>query len=384
MTVKQDFPVHEQLKVIRRHLHSIPELGLSEYETSKYIAAVLEEWGYKVTNGIAETGMVASLIRGNAKRSIGFRADFDALPILEKTNLPYASKNVGRMHACGHDGHTAMLLGAAWLLKQDEAFSGTVHFIFQPAEENLGGAQIMVREGLFDRFPCDQIFALHNCPGLKAGKFASKPGPIAASVDDVALTIRGKGGHGAQPEKTVDPIVVASSIVMALQTIVSRNIAPLDASVITVGSFNAGAASNVVPDFAKLEISLRSTNEEVRSTLKGRLKQIAAMQAASYGADVDFKWMPGYPATVNDVTSFEQARATIQLHFEADAFELLEKPFMSSEDFSFMLEETPGAYFLIGNGDSPELHTSEYDFNDEIIGRGSSFFYNLAKDYLNG
>lgn len=372
----------DDLKAIRRHLHSIPELGLEEVETSDYIAARLQEWGYELSRGLSQTGIVASLRRGNSNRSIGFRADFDALPILEETGLPYASQNAGKMHACGHDGHTAMLLGAAWSLAQDEDFSGTVHFIFQPAEENYGGAQIMIEEGLFERFPCDQVFALHNWPGLEAGRFASKAGPIAASIDALTLTVKGSGGHGAEPEKTIDPIVVASSIVMALQTIVARNIPPHEASVITVGAFNSGAVCNVIPDTAKLEISMRATDPIIRKMLRDKVEQVAKMQAASYGADVNFDWMTGYPATINDAKAFEQARATVFLHFGKDSFEELDKPFMGSEDFSFMLEKTAGAYFLIGNGDSSGLHTATYDFNDEILERGVSFFCHLAKDIL--
>ncbi|MCK4206104.1 amidohydrolase [Brucella pituitosa] len=372
----------DELKAIRRHLHSIPELGLEEVETSDYIASTLEKWGYELSRGLAKTGIVASLRRGNSNRSIGFRADFDALPILEETGLPYASRNAGKMHACGHDGHTAMLLGAAWSLAQDQDFSGTVHFIFQPAEENFGGAQIMIEEGLFERFPCDQVFALHNWPGLQAGKFASKAGPIAASIDALTLTVKGSGGHGAEPEKTVDPIIVASSIVMALQTIVARNVSPHQASVITVGAFNSGAVCNVIPDTAKLEISMRATDPAIRKTLRDKVEQVAKMQAASYGADVSFDWMTGYPATINDAAAFEQAKATVTQHYGQDAFEELDKPFMGSEDFSFMLEKTAGAYLLIGNGESSGLHTSKYNFNDEILERGVSFFHNLAKDSL--
>ena len=372
----------DELKAIRRHLHSIPELGLEEVETSDYIASKLTEWGYEITRGLAKTGIVASLRRGNSNWAIGFRADFDALPILEETGLPYASKNAGKMHACGHDGHTAMLLGAAWSLAKDEDFSGTVHFIFQPAEENFGGAQIMIEEGLFDRFPCDQVYALHNWPGLEAGKFASKAGPIAASIDALTLTVKGSGGHGAEPEKTIDPIVVASSIVLALQTIVSRNVPPNQASVITVGAFNSGAVCNVIPDTAKLEISMRATDPAIRMMLRDKVEQVAKMQAGSYGADVSFEWMTGYPATINDATAFEQAKATIIEHYGEGSFEELALPFMGSEDFSFMLEKTAGAYLLIGNGDSAGLHTATYNFNDEILERGVSFFHNIAKDTL--
>lgn len=382
MTHNKPVAFADELKAIRQHLHSIPELGLEEVETSDYIASRLNEWGYEITRSLAKTGIVASLRRGSSNRSIGFRADFDALPIREETGLPYASRNAGNMHACGHDGHTAMLLGAAWSLAQDEDFSGTIHFIFQPAEENYGGAQIMIEEGLFERFPCDQIFALHNWPGLEAGKFASKAGPIAASIDALTLTVKGSGGHGAEPEKTVDPIVVASSIVMSLQTIVSRTVSPHQASVITVGAFNAGSVCNVIPDTARLEISMRATDPEIRKILSEKVEQVANMQAASYGAAVGFDWMVGYPATINDAAAFDQAKATVIAHFGEEAFEELDRPFMGSEDFSFMLEKASGAYLLIGNGESSGLHTATYNFNDEILERGMSFFHNLAKDSL--
>ncbi|MCL7998065.1 M20 family metallopeptidase [Brucella sp. 21LCYQ03] len=372
----------DELTSIRQHLHSIPELGLEELKTSDFIASKLEEWGFEVSRGLAKTGIVASLRKGNSNRAIGFRADFDALPILEETGLPYASINPGNMHACGHDGHTAMLLGAAWSLANDSDLSGTVHFIFQPAEENFGGAQIMIEEGLFERFPCDQIFAMHNWPGMKAGSFASKSGPVAASIDALTLTIRGSGGHGAEPEKTIDPIVVGSSFVMALQTIVSRNISPHQASVVTVGAFNSGSVCNVIPDTAKLEISMRATDPVVRKMLRDKIEMLATMQAESFGAQVSFEWLTGYPATINDEAAVEQVKATVSRSFGEEAYSEMEKPLMGSEDFSFMLEKVPGAYVLIGNGDSSGLHTSTYNFNDDILENGVRLFCQLAKDCL--
>ncbi|MGG6895491.1 M20 aminoacylase family protein [Rhizobium sp. BR 315] len=371
-----------ELIEIRHRLHQMPEIGLSEFKTSDFIATQLEKWGFEITRGLGKTGIVASLRAGNSNRAIGFRADFDALPMQEETNLPYASQHPGAMHACGHDGHTSMLLGAAWALSQDKSFSGTVHFIFQPAEENFGGGKLMIEDGLFERFPCDQVFALHNWPGIPTGTFTTRAGPIAASIDVVTVTVKGKGGHGAQPELTVDPVVVGSSIVMALQTLVSRNISPHQPAVVTVGAFLSGSASNIIPDTAVLEISMRAMNPKVREEIRGRVKQIATFQSKSYGADISFDWHVGYPATINNRQAVETAKSMIVQRFGEDAFVDLDLPLMGSEDFSFLLEKVPGAYVLIGNGDSAGLHTTTYDFNDEILERGALYFYYLAKDRL--
>lgn len=370
------------LVAIRHRLHEMPEIGLSEFKTSDFIAAQLEKWGYEITRGLATTGIVATLRAGKSNRAIGFRADFDALPMQEETDLPYVSQHPGVMHACGHDGHASMLLGAAWALSQDQSFSGTVHLIFQPAEENFGGAKLMLEDGLFERFPCDQIFALHNWPGIPTGTFATRAGPVAASIDVVTITVKGKGGHGAQPEDTVDPVVIGSSIVMALQTLVSRNVSPHQPSVVTVGSFLSGSASNIIPDTAVLEISMRAMNPKVREEIRDRVVQVATFQAKSYNADVALAWQVGYPATINDAEAVRAAKSTIAQHFGEDAFVDLDLPLMGSEDFSFLLEKVPGAYLLIGNGDSSGLHTTTYDFNDEILERGAMYFYHLAKDRL--
>jgi hippurate hydrolase len=367
---------------IRHRLHEMPEIGLSEVKTSDFIAAQLERWGYEITRGLASTGIVATLRAGNSNRAIGFRADFDALPMQEETGLPYASRHAGAMHACGHDGHTSMLLGAAWALSRDKSFSGTVHLIFQPAEENFGGAKLMLEDGLLERFPCDQIFALHNWPGIPSGTFAARAGPVAASIDVVTITVKGKGGHGAQPEDTVDPVVVGSSIVMALQSIVSRSVSPHQPSVVTVGSFLSGSASNIIPDTAALEISMRAMNPKVREEIRERVAQVATYQAKSYNAEVALDWQVGYPATINDAEAVRAAKSTITQHFGEDAFVELDLPLMGSEDFSFLLEKVPGAYVLIGNGDSSGLHTTTYDFNDDILERGAMYFYHLAKDRL--
>lgn len=373
-------PILPVLVDIRRSLHRIPEIGLAETKTSAFIADRLRTWGYEVHTGIATTGLVASLQRGDVDKAVGFRADFDALPMTEETGLAYASEHPGAMHACGHDGHTTMLLGAAWALAQDAAFKGTVHFIFQPAEENLGGAKLMIDDGLFHRFPCKRVFALHNLPGLEAGVFATRAGAIAASIDVVTITVKGKGGHGALPETTIDPVVVGSGIVMALQTLVARNISPHEAAVVTVGSFRAGSAANIIPETAVLEVSMRAMSPTVRSDLQKRVQEIALLQARSFNADVTCQWEVGYPATLNHTAEAELASKTIIKHFGQQSFVSLNKPMMFSEDFAFMLEAIPGAYVLLGNGDSSGLHSTTYTFNDEIIERGVEFFYHLACD----
>lgn len=367
---------------IRHQLHAMPEIGLSEFKTSEFIAQHLTKWGFQVTRGLGKTGVVGTLKRGDSNRSIGFRADFDALPIFEETGVPYVSQHDGVMHACGHDGHTAMLLGAAYALSQDQDFNGAVHLIFQPAEENFGGAKMMIKDGLFERFPCEQVFAIHNMPGLATGVFSAKAGAMAASIDVLTLTVKGSGGHGAMPELTVDPVVVASSIVMALQTLVSRNISPHQPAVLTVGSFQSGSACNIIPDTAVLELSMRAMDASVRTALRERVGEIARYQAKSYQADVQLDWAVGYPATINNTHAYELAREVAIAGFGVEGFEELDVPMMGSEDFSFMLEAVPGAYIFLGNGDSSGLHTSRYDFNDEILERGASFFHLMAKSSL--
>lgn len=367
---------------IRHQLHAMPEIGLSEFKTSEFIAQHLQKWGFEVTRGLGQTGIVGTLKRGDSNRSIGFRADFDALPILEETGLPYASLHEGVMHACGHDGHTAMLLGAAYALSQDQDFNGAVHLIFQPAEENFGGGKMMIDDGLFERFPCEQVFAIHNMPGLATGVFSAKAGAMAASIDVLTLTVKGSGGHGAMPELTVDPVVVASSIVMALQTLVSRNISPHQPAVLTVGSFQSGSACNIIPDTAVLELSMRAMDPTVRTALRERVSEIARYQAKSYQAEVQLDWAVGYPATINNTQAYELARDVAITGFGAEAFEELGMPMMGSEDFSFLLEAVPGAYIFLGNGNSSGLHTSRYNFNDEILERGASFFHQMAKSSL--
>ena len=373
------------LVATRRYLHEIPEIGLTEFKTSDFIAEQLVAMGYEVTRGLAVTGIVATLKNGTSERSVGIRADFDALPILEETGLDYASKTPGIMHACGHDGHTTMLLGAAKILAERRNFDGTVHLIFQPAEENAGGAKIMMDEGLFQRFPCDAVFALHNEPGLPFGQFALREGPIMAAVDECLITLNGRGGHGAEPQETADPIVAAASIVMALQTIVARNIHPLEPTVVTVGAIHAGSASNIIPERAEVLVGIRSFDPATRDELQRRITLIAERQAESYGMTATVDYRRSYDATINHKAETDFLR-DLARKFAGDANVVdLARPFMGSEDFAYMLQQRPGSYFFLGTQTAPgnpQLHHPKFDFNDDILPTGAAFWVELAETWL--
>ena len=374
-----------ELVAIRRDLHAHPELGLEEVRTSEIVARELASYGYTVTRGLAKTGLVATLTNGTSRRSVGIRADMDALPIHEETGLDYASTIPGKMHACGHDGHTTMLLGAAKAIAERRNFDGTVHLIFQPAEENFGGAKIMVEEGLFDRFPCDAVFALHNEPGLPFGQFALKEGPIMAAVDEARITVNGVGGHGAEPQETSDPIVAGASIVMALQTIVSRNIHPLDPTVVTVGAFHAGSASNVIPSRAEIVVGIRSFDPNVRDELERRIRLVAERQAESYGMTASVAYERSYDATINHKAETDFVRDLATRFAGADKVVDLARPFMGSEDFAYMIKERPGTYFFLGAKSSENdrsLHHPGYNFNDDLLPIGAAFWTELAESYL--
>lgn len=374
-----------ELTAIRHDLHAHPELGLEEVRTSELIARHLESYGYKVTRGLAKTGLVATLSNGTGRRSVGIRADIDALPILEETGLPYASKTPGLMHACGHDGHTTMLLGAARAIAERRNFDGTVHLIFQPAEENFGGARIMVEEGLFDRFPCDAVFALHNEPALPFGQFYFREGAIMAAVDEATITVNGRGGHGAEPQETADPIVAGASIVMALQTIVSRNIHPLDPTVVTVGSFHGGTASNIIPGHAEIVVGIRSFDADVRDELERRIRLIAERQAESYAMTATVDYLRSYDATINHKHETDLLRDIAIRFAGAEKVMDLPRPFMGSEDFAYMLKERPGSYFFLGAKTSesdPQLHHPGYNFNDDLLPVGAAFWTEVAESYL--
>jgi hippurate hydrolase len=366
---------------LRHKLHSEPELAYAEVKTSALVAGLLAGWGYEVTTGIGGTGVVGTLRQGPGERIIGIRADMDALPISEATGVPYASTVPGVMHACGHDGHTAILLAAGKALAASRSFSGTVRLIFQPAEENGGGARKMIDDGLFDRLPVDAVFGLHNWPGVPAGEFRFIDGPAMASVDMIVITIAGKGGHGARPQETIDPVVATASLIMALQTIVSRNVDPLDAAVVTVGSIHGGNVPNVIPDSIELKLTVRSFSQAVRGKVIARIKALAEAQAQSFGAVAKVETPRGYPVLVNHAAENDFARRVALRHLGEDKVGTL-RPISASEDFAFMLEQRPGAYLFVGNGPSADLHSPNYNFNDDILPIAARYWVALVEDYL--
>lgn len=374
-----------EMKAIRNELHRYPELGLEETRTADFITGRLDAWGYQVHRGLAKTGVVGTLRNGRANRAIGLRADMDGLPITETSGLPYASVNPGKMHACGHDGHMAMLLGSASAIAARRRFDGSVHLIFQPAEENFGGAKMMVEQGLFKLFPCDAVFSLHNDPDLPLGQFALRDGLIMAAVDVARITVHGRGGHGAHPEKTSDPIVAGASIVMALQTIVSRNIQPFEPAVITVGSFHGGSASNIIPNEVELAVGIRSFDPKTRDFIEKRIAEIARSQAQSYGMTASVDYRRSYDATINHTAETEFIRAQAVQFAGAEKVTDLERPFMGSEDFTYMLQACPGCYFFLGTkstSDDKSLHHPEFDFNDEILPIGAGFWTQITEAFL--
>lgn len=372
----------DEFIALRHDLHAHPELAFKETRTSALVADYLKQWGYEVATGIGGSGVVGTLERGNSGKAIGIRADMDALPIIEATGLDYASGQSGVMHACGHDGHTTILLAAARYLAESGRFSGTLHLIFQPAEEIGAGARRMIEDGLFERFPCDAVYGLHNWPGVPAGKFGFVAGPAMASVDRARIRVNGRGGHGAEPHKSVDPVVVASSIVLALQTVVARNLDPLDMGVVTVASIHGGDALNVIPAHVDLGLTIRSFSQSVREELRRRIEAVARSQAESFGAvaDVNYQW--GFPALINAKAETEFAQQIALSTFASGTVIEDFQPRTASEDFAFMLEQKPGTYFFVGNGDSAGLHSPDYDFNDEILLPASLFWVRLTEASL--
>jgi hippurate hydrolase len=376
---------------LRREIHRHPELAFEEHRTAALVADKLEGWGYQVERGVGGTGVVARLVRGeageNGTRRLGLRADMDALPITEASGVEWASCKPGLMHACGHDGHTAMLLAAARHLAEHGRFSGTLNLIFQPAEEGGGGALRMMEDGLFERYPCDAIFAMHNMPGVPQGRLVLREGAAMASSDYATITLDGIGGHGAMPHHAADPIVAAASIVMALQTIVSRNVDPLQMAVVTVGALHAGKANNVIPASATLELSVRALDREVRVLLEQRIKALVVAQAQSYGVTAHIDWRPGYAVLVNSVAETAFARE-VALDLVGTERVTPQGPALSgSEDFAFMLERVPGSYLLIGNGAGASpgacmVHNPGYDFDDANIAIGSAYWVALTERFL--
>ncbi len=370
-----------EMTELRHQIHSNPETGFEEKATSAIVGKLLQEWGYELSH-LAGTGIVATLKAGEGKKMLGLRADMDALPVNEQTGLPYASKNAGKMHACGHDGHTSSLLTAARYLARTKQFSGTLHLIFQPAEEGLGGARRMVDEGIFDKFPCDAIFGYHNVPGIPAGNFCFIPGAATAASDRARIIIKGKSGHGAQPETAIDPIVVGAAIVSSLQTIVSRNVSPLQSAVVTVASFHAGEAYNIIPATAELKLTIRSYDEKIRNLLEKRIREIVEFQANVFGAKCEIDYFRLNPACENDKALTEFARRVAEEAFGKEAIEERSQPFTFSEDFSYMLQKKQGCYLFIGNGNTANLHSDHYNFNDELLLRASTYWVRLVESYL--
>lgn len=377
---------HQELTTLRKDLHANPEMGFKELRTSGIVAGALEALGIEVHRGIGQTGVVG-VLRGkksDSGRMIGLRADMDALPILEENNVEYCSTTNGLMHACGHDGHTAILLGTARYLAENKNFNGTAVFIFQPAEEGLGGAKAMLDEGLFEKFPCDAIYALHNWPALPAGMIGINPGPMMAASDRFEIKIEGRGGHGAHPYQTIDPIIVAAQLITALQTIVSRNIHPVESAVISFGHIQAGspAAPSVIPSHATLIGTVRTFSDEVQKLVESRMRKLIATIADAFGAKAELNYQRSYPATINSNKEANfVADVAVDLFGEDRVVRNL-IPSMGSEDFSFMLQQRPGAYFRLGQGGADAgrlLHNPKFDFNDDVIPTGSAMFAALVE-----
>ena len=376
---------HDQLTGWRRDIHAHPELGFDETRTSDFVAQELEGFGVEVTRGIGKTGLVGRLRAGNSPRTIGLRADMDCLPILEANTFDHRSKNAGKMHACGHDGHTTMLLGAAKYLAATKNFDGTVHFIFQPAEEGLGGAEAMLADGLFERFPCDAIFGMHNRPGLAVGKFQIRPGAMMAGGAFFDINITGVGAHGARPEAGIDPVIVGAHIATALQTIVSRNVRPTDTAVLSVTQIHGGDAYNVIPEKAVLRGTARCFSELTMGLISSRMTRIAEGIASGFGAKAETDFRVLFPPLVNHTDEVQFiADCAADVVGEANVNRNA-NPVMASEDFAIMLKRVPGAYIQIGNGDGTggcEVHNPGYDFNDEALPFGASLFARLAERKL--
>jgi hippurate hydrolase len=376
----QDF-----LTRIRHQLHQNPELSFKELATAELVATNLSEWGYEVTPNIGGHGVVGRLKQGDRTRSVSLRADMDALPIMEENSSAHASKNAGVMHACGHDGHTTMLLGAARHLARTRNFSGTVNLVFQPAEEagRDSGAQRMIADGLFERFPCDAIFGLHNHPGYPVGTFMFGSGPFMSASDRVFITVHGRGGHAARPHMTVDPILIAGSLVMALQSVVSRNIDPTQTAIVTVGTFNAGIASNVIPESATMSLSVRSFSAEVRQQLRQRITELVTLHVQGYGGTVEIDYQEGYPVVVNSATetafALEVAKELVGAEHTISPF----GPVTGSEDFAYYLQHKPGCFLRLGNGEGGAmLHNAKYDFNDQNLSVGAAYWTRLVEKFL--
>jgi amidohydrolase len=384
---------HAELQEIRRNIHAHPELCYEERRTADVVAQKLTDWGIPVLRGMGVTGVVGIIKRGSSDAAIGLRADMDALPMQEFNTFAHASTNAGKMHACGHDGHTAMLLGAAHHLARHGSFDGTVYVIFQPAEEGGAGAKKMIEDGLFEQCPMQAVYGMHNWPGAPVGSFGVTPGPMMASSNEFEVTVRGKGSHAAQPHKSVDPIMVAVQIAQSWQTIVSRNKSPLDAGVLSITQIHAGSATNVIPDDAKLIGTVRTFTMPVLDLMEQRMREVAAHTAAAFGAEIDFKFKRNYPPLINHAAETAFAVGVMQDVVGAAAVNAQVEPTMGSEDFAFMLQHKPGCYVFIGNGEGGHrdighglgpcnLHNPSYDFNDDLLPIGATYWVRLAEAAL--
>lgn len=383
-TVDELSTVRAELGRWRRDLHAHPETAFRECRTAGLVAERLRQWGITVVEGVARTGVVGTLSNGQGS-SIGLRADLDALPMDEENTFEHRSTHAGCFHGCGHDGHTVMLLGAARQLASSKRFRGTVHFIFQPAEESAGGGRVMVEEGLFTRFPCDEVYALHNWPGLPAGTIAVRSGAVMASTDRWDMVVVGKGGHAAFPHQTTDPIYIATQIVAAWQALISREMTPTSPAVITTTKFHAGSAYNVIPERAELAGTVRALTPEVRDFLERRLGEVATSIAAAFGARIRLDYQRGYPCTVNDQRCAEFATSVATSLVGAEHVRTTEPPSMGSEDFAYLLQQRPGAYLWLGQADAEHaagLHSPHYDFNDQVLPLGAALHVALAEQRL--
>ena len=380
------------IATVRREIHAHPELCFKEVRTADVVASKLTQWGIPIHRGLGTTGVVGIVKSGTSTRAIGLRADMDALPMQELNTFAHASTQPGKMHACGHDGHTAMLLAAAQHLAANRHFDGTVYLIFQPAEEGGGGAREMIKDGLFERFPMDAVFGMHNWPGAGVGQFAVSPGAVMASSNEFKITLRGKGGHGAMPHNAIDPVPVACQLVQAFQTIISRNIKPIDAGVISVTMIHAGEATNVIPNTCELQGTVRTFSLAVLDLIEQRMKQITDHICAAFAMTCDFEFKRNYPPTINSAFEAEFARRVMASIVGADKV-TAQEPTMGAEDFSFMLQAKPGCYAFIANGDGTHrdmghgggpcmLHNASYDFNDELIPLGATYWVRLVQAWL--
>ena len=379
---------HRELTEIRRDLHAHPELSFTEQRTSGVVAQYLHQLGVETHTGLAKTGVVGVIPgKKNSGRAIALRADMDCLPMHEQNSFSHKSRYEGRMHACGHDGHTTMLLGAARYLAETRNFSGTAYMVFQPAEEGGGGGEVMVKEGLFERFPADEVYAVHNWPGLPAGQMAVRAGPVMAATDEVQITLRGRGGHGAMPQLVVDPVVAAAQVISALQTIASRNVSPLDSVVVSICSMQTSqlGAFNVIPEHVRLVGTVRSFRPETRDLAEKRLREITTKIAEALGCSADVSYTRGYPATINSAREAQFAARVGERVFGKGNVITEHEPTMGGEDFSYMLQARPGAYVFLGQGGPAGgcfLHNPNYDFNDEVIPLGAGFLAALVEEAL--